>query len=711
MTLAALSFFIFAAVKTAGGQSPAPAVPDFPTSGAIECAGAPAPVLCLSDHSWPIAAGWNTDGRTVSPVAACAEYGKGRVVVFGHPDFLTTTAPRRDTKKVVDWAIEWAGGKPKPKVARSTRVEHADVIVVVGEPEDPKEMLKFVKAGGGVVMGALPWAWKQFRERGGLNSNLAVNYPGNRFLAPAGLLLCDMSVAGNPAGGGNTLGFAFPECSSPLKAIFKAAKGKFASEAEKEQAARALVQAVDALPPDTPGWSKAFANLAKSPLASKLPSPAKPLGPDDWASRCAIVFRKNLWQSDPSAKIDPDPAAAVYPGPCKSGAKSAPEVVTIDASTPRWHSTGLYAPPGAQILVETPAGIEKKGFGVRVGTTADDLTASKGEWMRAPLVTVTVPLDARKTTVASPFGGFIYLVVPGGHEVRTPVKLRVSGALKAPHFVLGKTTNAEWGAMVKAAVVPQVELESKGLVVTMPLKAARAVKDPEGVMKFWAKAMEWYDEFLGEMNPAQSAERVCCDVQISLGYLHSGYPVMAPIDAAGAGAFENPAKLKKEGAWGIFHELGHNRQKAAWTWNGMGEVSVNFFSLYLTGKMCGLKARDAFGENTSKAHGERVVADWVRSGRNYDALYRDPFLALEFFLRLIDAYGEDVIAKTLRSYTASDNPGTDEEKVSLFAEKASKAANANIAAAMKAWGFPVSAAALSRSSSYPAAEQQIVKGL
>ncbi len=38
------------------------------------------------------------------------------------------------------------------------------------------------------------------------------------------------------------------------------------------------------------------------------------------------------------------------------------------------------------------------------------------------------------------------------------------------------------------------------------------------------------------------------------------------------------ATLLSKGEWGLFHELGHNHQSAAWTFDGTGEVTVNLFS-------------------------------------------------------------------------------------------------------------------------------------
>lgn len=40
----------------------------------------------------------------------------------------------------------------------------------------------------------------------------------------------------------------------------------------------------------------------------------------------------------------------------------------------------------------------------------------------------------------------------------------------------------------------------------------------------------------------------------------------------------DPALLTQDG-WGPWHELGHTHQQHAWTWEAVGEVTVNLYSL------------------------------------------------------------------------------------------------------------------------------------
>lgn len=67
---------------------------------------------------------------------------------------------------------------------------------------------------------------------------------------------------------------------------------------------------------------------------------------------------------------------------------------------------------------------------------------------RSPQVVRTFAVTSASMRVGSPFGGLIYVLVDEGLEQGVqPVTF--SGAVKAPWFVKGRTSNAEWEATVK----------------------------------------------------------------------------------------------------------------------------------------------------------------------------------------------------------------------------------------------------------------------
>jgi hypothetical protein len=119
--------------------------------------------------------------------------------------------------------------------------------------------------------------------------------------------------------------------------------------------------------------------------------------------------------------------------------------------------------------------------------------------------------------------------------------------------------------------------------------------------------------------------------------------------------------------------MGHNHQNYDWTFDGTGEVTVNFFSLYNMEKICGRGIRD-----NGKIGGEgfkRRVEAWNAAGRPYDKWKADPFLALDFFARLIEKYGWETFVKLFAEYRAlpqSERPKTDLEKREQWCRRLSR---------------------------------------
>jgi len=107
-------------------------------------------------------------------------------------------------------------------------------------------------------------------------------------------------------------------------------------------------------------------------------------------------------------------------------------------------------------------------------------------------------------------------------------------------------------------------------------------------MKEWDRAidLDYYQwEGLSE-NPAEAYDlapvlpwRVVQDIKPSVGYGHSGFPVVTYNDFGWFDEFTDLNTIKKGWAWGTFHEIGHNNQQGDyWSWGNLGETSNNLFS-------------------------------------------------------------------------------------------------------------------------------------
>jgi hypothetical protein len=149
----------------------------------------------------------------------------------------------------------------------------------------------------------------------------------------------------------------------------------------------------------------------------------------------------------------------------------------------------------------------------------------------------------------------------------------------------------------------------------------------------------------------------------------------------------------QQGAWGYFHELGHNHQASDWTFEGTTEVTCNLFSLYVCQKLCGLEPGTGHDAMTPAAKARRL-AQYLRSdpeGR-FARWKSDPFLALIMYDQLRAGFGWEAYKKVFAEYRElpkSERPKTDQEKRDQWMLRFSKAVGRNLAPFFQDWSVPI----------------------
>ena len=686
---------------------------------AIDSGGVPGVVLCGGGNAFPLV-GAKRDGATL-PVAAAACYGKGRVVAVGHPSFWSSEGlAKADTAAFATNALAWLGqGKNKVAVHKNADFARAlralggfDVIeipsldaltpgfVLAAYPDslqagDIERVRAFITSGGGLLASGIGWGWQQVS--GG--KSRATENMFNRLLGPAGLLITGQTAERTDKRGYRADGVFSPGVNI-TEAAALAAAGTTADPVVLRQVNATLCAAKSVLPPGADSEiAKAVNALLASPAAAKQPSKAAPLKPADIPARLALLEQQNAWRARPLATWPAQPSAAAYPGLPPAEAPRGRRALTVTLDIPRWHSTGLYAAAGEAVTAELPAGAEKLGLRLRIGSTTCDNTGHD-HWSRAPKVDVEVPLKAAKTTFSSPFGGLLYVVVPDKVEAaERTVKVTLSNASQAPWFKAGRDSADAWRKKIRTAPAPWAELESEKIILTVPSDVVRTLDDPEALLRFWESVAD-LDAKLTSIPPQRrSAERFVSDVQLCAGWMHAGYPIMIPLQTAKE-IVDLPA-LKAKGDWGFFHELGHNHQSGDWTFSGTGEVTVNFFTLYDLEHICGILPRQTrMGEPGI----QKQVRKWVAGGKNHEEWCKEPFLALETFVRLQQAYGWKTFETLFAEYRAlpqAERPKNDGEKRDQWATRLSRITGQNIAAVFDAWSIPLSDAARQACAKYP----------
>ncbi|MCL2104213.1 MAG: M60 family metallopeptidase, partial [Kiritimatiellaeota bacterium] len=520
----------------------------------------------------------------------------------------------------------------------------------------------------------------------------------NRLLGPAGVLINQSMVARTGSRGYLAAG-PVPGGVDILEAAVLAQKGGLSDKALIAQVSTTLSAAKSVLADgDNSKLAQGVNAVMRSADPNRTPSEKEPMQEGDVAARLAMIALCNAWQEKPAQLWKASPAAVAYPGVAEQGASRGRKALTINLDVPRWHSTGLFASAGEAVTVELPPGAEKIGLKLRVGSTTCNNT-SHDRWVRAPKVDVEIPLKETKTVVSTPFGGMLYVVVPNTVEAAERVcTVTIVNAVQAAWFKVGRDSLAAWKAMQKLPA-PWAEIESGKVILTVPAAEIQSVGDPVALMKFWDEVADLCAHLTGIPTERRSPERFVCDVQLCAGYMHAGYPIMLPTSTAKD--LVNLEKLVTKGDWGFFHEIGHNHQNHDWTFHGTGEVTVNFFTLYIMEKICGLPPR----ETRMKQDGIRPLKKWIENGKPHDEWCRDPFLALEMFVRIQEAYGWEAFEKLFAEYRAltdSERPKNDGEKRDQWCTRLSKLTGENIAAVFDSWNVPISEAARQACAAFPA---------
>ena len=348
------------------------------------------------------------------------------------------------------------------------------------------------------------------------------------------------------------------------------------------------------------------------------------------------------------------------------------------------YSTGLFLWPNNILEIEILEGNET-GWNVLIGAHTDNISEHK-TLKRFPTITLKKNLTNSKTEIFSPFGGIVYIETAGKRD--NNIELRIKGAVKIPHITFN---NKEDIINYDPKISPFFEIESEKLIITFPIsvileKNINREKMIE-IMKFYDKVISAQNEL--EINPNIRKERFVADIAISVGYMHSGYPIMMLQDQYDQLFNE---EIFTKGAWGLFHELGHNKQRKRWTFDGaFTEVTVNLFSVYAINKV--LKNPESHLHGNIKM--ESLIEKFNSKENLYNQFGKDPFLALMCYLQITYKFGWEPIKNVFKIYRdeGGDNIKYDNDiniKIAIWIKRLSIECNADLRYFYTAWGFPIS---------------------
>jgi hypothetical protein len=486
-------------------------------------------------------------------------------------------------------------------------------------------------------------------------------------------------------------GLSLSHAGAALAALEKHARGEAAlSKEDLAQVSHTLTHAAGAIPCEDPLLRPKLHALLEQQGRAAVPMPQQPLTLDNPLGRIACVIQNVEMRRAPGDQLRAHPAAVGFPGAVPPEALRMEKTLTLDTSVPDWHSTGLYAAPGEAIEVTIPANAVNAGLGLRIGSHTDGIW-HHDQWSRFPEISYATGLYQAATKFGNPFGGIVYVTVPGGCPLGK-INVTIRGAVDMPFFVQGETPLHLWRSTIRKYPAPWAELATQKIILTIPASAVRDLDDPESLLSVWDAGLDALADLAARPRERVRPERICCDQQISAGYMHSGYPIMTFLDVPPK--MVDRDQLVQGGAsvcWGFWHELGHNHQSGHWTFGGTGETTCNLFSLYCCERVSNEPVIKSTWLNVQER--SQRVQKYFADGAKFEEWCADPGLSLMFYAQLQQAFGWGAFRRVFAAYRAAPEnelPKNDDEKRDQFMVRLSRQVGRNLGPFFQAWGIPTS---------------------
>jgi hypothetical protein len=350
--------------------------------------------------------------------------------------------------------------------------------------------------------------------------------------------------------------------------------------------------------------------------------------------------------------------------------------------------TGVYVKPNTTLELQ----VERLE-----GTTIPVLlvgTYSRGtHWNKEP---VSYELTEGKNTLnIGAEGGLVYVRYITGNNPTGKTKIKfLKGWKHSPVYKINTTTSQNWKKMLSTFTeAPSATLiGSKSILVVSRVKAVTYQdENTNNVLKAIDDVLQLQNDLSG-MDGSSSIHNPMSHKLLLSEYTGSDYYMFAYNYRTAYSSTGVPFILSEQSfttdGWGPWHEMGHMHQMDAWTWNEVIETTVNLYSL---------ASERAMGVTPSRMKRQNKWAEvqsylaQEESNKNFNASSTNVWVRLGMFYQLQLAFGDDFY-KTLHKMIRVDKPAisSDDHRMRVFMLYACKAANKDLTAFFKAWGYKFS---------------------
>jgi Peptidase M60, enhancin and enhancin-like len=315
--------------------------------------------------------------------------------------------------------------------------------------------------------------------------------------------------------------------------------------------------------------------------------------------------------------------------------------------------------------------------------------------------------EGANTVIANQEGilSFIFVKKEGYDTNPVTVEVKVTGGKAFPLYKAGRSNPANWANDLKIMTdAPFVQFVSDKALITIPYKdyLKSPTENIEESFKTLHTVINWEDDLAGFDNTTPQNTKTNNRIHFAVDmfstpkesedyYMYaSNYLIgMKPDNFT-----DQTKNLNK--SWGIWHEIGHTHQQRSWTWDSIGEISVNIFSLYVQenfGLPSRLNSNEDDANETPFSKAKKYLA---RSDKDYlkenKEDYSEFFTKLVMFHQLRSAYGWNAFKKLHQDFRVKpyvDEEETDQDKANKFIYEMCFLTKNNLVPFFGKWGLKV----------------------
>ncbi|PGV42331.1 wall-associated protein [Bacillus anthracis] len=338
-----------------------------------------------------------------------------------------------------------------------------------------------------------------------------------------------------------------------------------------------------------------------------------------------------------------------------------------------YEPTGIYVKPGEEVVIQVEGTQQIKAY---IGTYSYEKEEPK-----------QFNLHPGENKISSLNGGLLYFY--NYHNTGEVVAKVKKGGTPNPLFILGKHTTKDWKRMLAENPDPSaIEMKGENSLLTMhPETVAEHLKqeDPAALLKKHDEIINIEHKISGlSKDGAGVANQGKHSIHFVEDWYTDDYMYATYYRTAySKGNLESVLNLEEltNDGWGPWHEVGHQHQQDTWLWDGLGEVTVNIYSLAV---------QTTFGHKTRLEQEGRYEAAFAYLGKPDAQEKMNEFEKLVMFWQLHLAYGDQFYPNLHQMYRLlhdTELPKSDEEKKQMFIYMTSKVVGQNLIPFFDKWGL------------------------